>query len=298
MTLARLPRSLLLAAVALGAAVPPALAADKQLEEATAFTGTIIALGSNVPGLIFGAVRGGETALVGFGETRDGSGKVPDEVFGEPWTAPVTDGTGRDRTLLRQAAKLLAEAGWTARDGTLRNAKGESLTLEFLDSDTSFQRVTGPYLENLKRIGVDASVRVVDPSQYQKRVDEFDFDVITRRSSFPPTPDEDIRQAWHSESVDRKGSRNIGGIRDEAVDALILKALGAETRAELTVACRALDRVLRAGRYWIPQWHKASHWIAMWDLYDRPSVKPRYARGIETTWWVNRDKAEKLGKGL
>ncbi|KPL52769.1 hypothetical protein ABB55_11540 [Prosthecomicrobium hirschii] len=225
-------------------------------------------------------------------------GKVPDEVFGEPWTAPVTDGTGRDRTLLRQAAKLLAEAGWTARDGTLRNAKGESLTVEFLDSDTSFQRVTGPYLENLKRIGVDASVRVVDPSQYQKRVDEFDFDVITRRSSFPPTPDEDIRQAWHSESVDRKGSRNIGGIRDEAVDALILKALGAETRAELTVACRALDRVLRAGRYWIPQWHKASHWIAMWDLYDRPSVKPRYARGIETTWWVNRDKAEKLGKGL
>lgn len=224
--------------------------------------------------------------------------QLPEDVFGEPWVPAASDGSGRDRNLLRQASRLLQDAGWTLQGGSLKNAKGETFALEFLDSDTSFQRVTGPFIENLKRIGVDATVRVVDPSQYQKRIDEFDFDVISRRVSFPPTPDEGLRQFWHSETADRRGSRNIAGIKDPVVDALILKALAADDRAELTHACRALDRVLRAGRYWIPQWHKASHWIAMWDVYGRPATKPRYARAIQSTWWVDRDKAAALGKGL
>lgn len=225
-------------------------------------------------------------------------GTVPDEVFGEPWVAPVSDGSGRDRTLLRRASQLLAEAGWTLKDGALRNARGETFTMEFLDSDTSFQRVVGPYIENLKRIGIDATSRIVDPAQYQKREDEFDFDVMSRRRSMAPTPDESIREIWGSEAADRPGSSNLAGIKDPVVDALVAKALAATTRDELRIACRALDRVLRTGRYWVPHWHKASHWIAMWDVYARPAVKPRYARGIQTTWWVDRDKAAGLGKGL
>ncbi|MEJ1156848.1 extracellular solute-binding protein [Prosthecomicrobium sp. N25] len=225
-------------------------------------------------------------------------GKVSDEVFGEAWRAPVSDGSGRDRATLRRASQLLAEAGWTLQNGALRNRRGEALTMEFLDSDTSFQRVVGPFQENLKRIGVDSTSRIVDPSQYQKRIDEFDFDVVSRRTSMAPTPEESMREAWSSATADKPGSANLPGIKDPVVDALVDKALAATTREDLVTICRALDRVLRSGRYWIPHWYKGSHWIAMWDVYARPAVKPRYSRGIQNTWWVDRDKAAALGKGL
>lgn len=222
-------------------------------------------------------------------------GKVPDEVFGEPFVPPVSDGSGQDRRLLRRAAGLLAAAGWEVRDGLLRNEQGTPLRLEFLEDDPGFERVTLPYIKNLKLLGIDARHRTVDSAQYQLRLKDFDFDVTVRRYAMPDTPDESIRTYWSSEEADVTGSNNLSGIKDPVVDALIEAMIGAGSRAEMTTAARALDRVLRAGRYWVPQWYKGTHSIAYWNVYERPAVKPRYTRGIELTWWYSREKAEKIG---
>ena len=225
-------------------------------------------------------------------------GKVPDEVFGEPWLPPVSDGSGRDRKLLRRASELLTAAGWVNKDGRLRNAKGEVLSIEFLDNDALFGRVLGPFMENLKALGIEASNRLVDASQYEKRLREFDFDTVSRRYSLSPTPDEGILAFWGSRSAGQPGSYNLAGIADPAIDALIAKVLSAPSRDEMKAAARALDRLLRAGRYWIPHWYKPSYWMAMWDVYARPAVKPPYARAVEATWWLDADKAKRQDKGL
>lgn len=225
-------------------------------------------------------------------------GHVPDEVFGDVWTAPVSDGSGRDRTLLRRASELLAAAGWRRDGGRLVDAGGRPFEIEFLESDTAMSRVAGPYLRNLQALGIDARERTVDPSQFEKRLRDFDFDVVSRRFSLSPTPDEIVRQFWHSSSADRPGSQNLAGIADPCVDALIEAMLAAETRVALTHAAHALDRVLRAGRWWVPHWMKPSHWIAAWDVFGRPAAKPRYDRAIESSWWIAHDRAEALGKGL
>jgi microcin C transport system substrate-binding protein len=224
-------------------------------------------------------------------------GKVPDEVFGEPFSAPVSNGSGQDRKLLRHAAKLLKEAGWTVDGGQLRNAAGEVLRIQFIDNDGSMERVVQPYIRNLKLLGIDAGFRVVDASQYQSRLNDFDYDLITRRYSMAPTPGEGIKQFWTTESAAVPGSANLSGIADPAIDALTTIVIEAETRAEQITAARALDRLLRAGRYWVPHWYKAEHNLAFWDVFDRPDEKPRYARGVVETWWLDADKAANLGKG-
>jgi microcin C transport system substrate-binding protein len=220
--------------------------------------------------------------------------KVPDEVFGEPWTPPVSDGSGQDRKLLRRAAELLTEAGWTIKDRKRVNAKGEPLKLEFLFFDRSFEPHHATLVKNLAVIGIDGSLRMVDPVQYRKRVEDFDFDITVQRMVFPLTPGDTLRTYFASQGATTKGSFNYAGIADPVVDALVERVIAAESRAALTAACRALDRVLRAGRYWIPHWYKASHWIAYWDIFGRPPTKPRYARGIPETWWYDPAKATKL----
>jgi len=139
-------------------------------------------------------------------------------------------------------------------------------------------------------------MRVVDPVQYRKRIDDFDFDITVDRFSFSSTPGDSLRTYFTSQSAAIKGSQNHAGIAEPAVDALVDIIIGAKTREELTTACKALDRVIRAGRYWIPHWFKASHWIAYWDVFSRPAGKPRYSRGIPETWWYDNDKAAKLGQ--
>jgi len=225
-------------------------------------------------------------------------GRVPDEVFGEAWRPPVTDGTGQDRTPLRRASELLAAAGWTRRDGRLVDGVGRPFEIEFLEADGAFTKVVGGFVKNLQALGILAAERVVDPSQFEKRMLEFDFDVVTRRFSVEATPDETSRRFWHSSSRDAVGSSNLSGIADPVVDALIEAMLAAPSREAQITAARALDRVLRAGRWWVPHWFKPSHWIAAWDVFDRPMVKPRYDRAIESTWWVDETRAKALGKGL
>ncbi len=225
-------------------------------------------------------------------------GKIPDEVFGDAWVAPVSNGSGQDRALLKRASDLLAAAGWTRSGGKLVDKAGRPFELEFLESDASLSRITGPFVKNLEALGIQARERVVDPSQFEKRLRDFDFDVVSRRYSLSPTPDETVRQFWHATSAARPGSQNLAGIADPAVDALIEAMLAAESREAMTHAARALDRVLRAGRWWVPHWFKPSHWIAAWDVFGRPEAKPRYDRAIESSWWVDETKARALGKGL
>ncbi len=130
--------------------------------------------------------------------------------------------------------------------------------------------------------------------QYRARLDDFDFDITTERMSFSATPGDSLRSYFSSQAAALKGSNNLAGIADPVVDALIEAVIAADSRPALVTACRALDRVIRAGHYWIPQWYKATHWIAYWDIFGRPPAQPRYFRGIPDTWWYDAAKAAKL----
>ncbi len=224
-------------------------------------------------------------------------GKVPDEVFGEPFVPPVSDGSGQDRALLREATQRLHAAGYAVKDRKLVDPRGEQVTLEFLIDEPTFEPHHNALVKNLAILGIDASVRRVDAVQYKRRHDDFDFDVIVERFDFGLTPGDSLRPYLSSQAAALPGSYNLAGIADPAIDTLIEKVIAAESRPALVTACRALDRVIRAGRYWIPHWHKASHWVAYWDAFGRPATKPRYDRGVPGTWWYDRDRAAKIERG-
>jgi microcin C transport system substrate-binding protein len=221
-------------------------------------------------------------------------GRVPDEVFGEPFVPPVSDGSGQDRALLRKGIVLLQEAGYVIRDGKRVSPTGERVTIEFLVDDPSFQPHHLPFIKNLATLGIDATLRVVDAVQYRARVDDFDFDMTSLRFAMGSTPGEGIKTLFSSKAAETKGSRNLAGIADPVIDALLEKIIAANSRPELIIACRAFDRVFRAGRYWVSHWYNPFHWVAYWDVFDRPATKPRYGRGAPDTWWYDRDKAAKL----
>lgn len=206
-------------------------------------------------------------------------------VFGPAVTVPNGDGSGQDRNLLRRADALLKEAGCTRGKEGLLLPDGSRFELEFLEFSPALQPHQAGLLKNMKLLGIEARSRIVDAAQYQRRMDEFDFDITTRRYAFAPNPGENLRQIFGSAAASAKGTPNIAGIADPAVDTLIEAALGAQSRAGLVTACRALDRVLRAGRYWIPMWYKGSHWLAYWDRFGRPETKPKYDRGLDTWWY-------------
>jgi microcin C transport system substrate-binding protein len=223
-------------------------------------------------------------------------GRLPGEVFGEPYMPPVSDGSGQDHALLRKAAHLLQEAGCALVNGKRVLPNGQPITIEFLIDEQSFEPHHMPLIRNLGTLGIDATLRIVDPVQYQSRRDGFDFDITIDRFSFSATPGDSLRSYFSSQAAGLKGSNNLAGISDPAVDALIDAIVGANSRPALVTACRALDRVIRSGRYWIPQWYKASHWIAYWDVFGRPPAQPRYFRGIPDTWWYDPQKAAKIGR--
>jgi microcin C transport system substrate-binding protein len=221
-------------------------------------------------------------------------GHLPEEVFGEPYTPPVSDGSGQDRALLRKAAQLLADAGCTIQNGRRALPNGEPFSIEFLIDEPSFEPHHMAFIRNLKTLGIDATLRLVDPVQSRARRDNFDFDITIDRFSFSSTPGDSLRSFFSSQAAALAGSNNLSGISDPTVDALIDIIIAANSRPALVTACRALDRVIRAGRYWVPNWYKASHWIAYWDVFARPPMQPRYFRGIPDTWWYDPDKAAKI----
>jgi microcin C transport system substrate-binding protein len=220
--------------------------------------------------------------------------KVPDEVFGDPFVPPVSDGSGQDRVLLRKASALLQQAGFAIKDGKRVTPQGEPISVEFLLDEPSLQPHHMPFIKNLGTLGIDATLRIVDPVQYRKRVDDFDFDLTVQRFSFSSTPGDSLRSYFSSQAAAMQGSQNLAGISDPGIDALIDKIIGADSRTNLRTACKVLDRMIRSGRYWVPHWYKASHWLAYWDVFGRPATKPRYARGIPETWWYDHDKAAKI----
>ncbi|SDJ05781.1 MULTISPECIES: extracellular solute-binding protein [Bradyrhizobium] len=222
-------------------------------------------------------------------------GQVPDEVFGQPFVPPVSDGSGQDRALLRKAQQLLQEAGLPVKDGKRMLPNGEVFTIEFLLDEVSFQPHHATFIKNLAQLGIDAAIRMIDAVQYRARVESFDFDITTQRLSMSATPGDSLRPYFSSQAASTKGSYNLAGVASPAIDALIEKAIGAETRNDLTNACRALDRVFRAGRYWVPQWFRSSHPIAYWDLFAHPPKPARYAQGTGApdNWWADPAKAAK-----
>ena len=220
--------------------------------------------------------------------------QLPPGVLTDPAVLPPVSGaTQLDRGNMRLAAALLDEAGWeVGADGMRRNAKGEALVIEFLNDSQSFDRVINPYVENLRAIGVDAVHSRVDDAQMTARERSHDFDIITDQLGQDYIPGSGLQQYFGSASID--DAFNSMGLQSPAVDALISKVEAATTRAEMTVAVRALDRVLRAYRFWVPQWFKDVHTVAYFDMYEHPETLPPYSLGELDFWWVNAEKAEKL----
>ncbi|MEM7301276.1 MAG: extracellular solute-binding protein [Pseudomonadota bacterium] len=224
-------------------------------------------------------------------------GKVPENVFGQAIVQPRSNGSGRDRKLLRKAVKLLSDAGWKRQDGKLVSQDGEVLSIEFLIRSPTFERILSKYVESLKAIGAEASIRLVDPSQFQRRLDEFDFDLVGIAFSLLATPTaESLEQFFASKYASVRGSRNLPGIQSPEIDKLIEAVAAADIRTDLETAIRALDRVLRSMHYWIPNWYSANHRVAFWDMFGFKEPKPDYHFPVEQLWWFDETKAKAIGK--
>lgn len=219
--------------------------------------------------------------------------RLPPEVFARAFVVPATDGSGTNRDGLRAALALLREAGWTVRDRRLVNARGQQMRFEILLNSPSFERVALPYRDWLSRLGIEVTVRTVDPAQFQRREDEFDFDMIVEVFGQSQSPGNEQRDFWSCEKATQQGSRNVIGICDPVVDALIERVIAAETPEALEPAVRALDRVLLWGHYVVPQWHSRSFRLAFWDFFGRPERTPRYGVGFNA-WWVDPARAARI----
>ncbi len=212
--------------------------------------------------------------------------------------APVsTEDNPTDRGNLRKASTLLDEAGWVVGDdGMRRNDKGETLKVEFVEDSPAFERVINPYVENLRALGVDAELVLVDPAQMSQRSDppNFDFDIIVGSAiNGGYEPGSELKQAYATVTANNS-TRNRAGLNNPVLDKLTTLVEGAKTREELDITVKALDRVLRAEQFWIPQWYKPTYWVAHYDQFDHPETLPPYALGELDFWWFNAEKAEKL----
>jgi microcin C transport system substrate-binding protein len=224
--------------------------------------------------------------------------QVPAEVFTTAYTNPVGGSPEAVRDNLREALRLLKEAGYEVRDRKLVDIKtGTQFALELLAEDASFERVMLFFKPSLERLGIAVSVRIIDPSQYENRLRGWDFDVVI--SSWPESlsPGNEQREYWGSQAADAAGSRNIIGIKNPAIDKLIERVIFTKDRDDLVAATKALDRVLLWNHYVVPQWNYPKVRTARWDRFGRPSELPKYgASGFPAIWWFDADKAAKIGK--
>ena len=219
---------------------------------------------------------------------------LPQKLFQEEYNPPKTDGSGFMRKELQEATKLLQDAGWELQEGKLINKKsGSKFEFELLLVSPAFERIVLPFKDNLAKLGIDVSVRTIDSAQYQNRLDGFDFDMIVSTFSQSLSPGNEQRNFWGSDAAKTNGSRNIIGISNEVIDSLIEKVISAKDREDLIMTTRALDRVLLWNHYVIPQWHISAYRTLYWDIFDKPSVRPKYSLGTNT-WWVDVDKASTI----
>ncbi|MEM7774781.1 MAG: extracellular solute-binding protein [Pseudomonadota bacterium] len=224
--------------------------------------------------------------------------KVPPEVFTAEYANPSFGSPTDLRQNLRKALQLLQQAGWKRDGRKLVNAQGQTLEVEFLLVSPTFERIVLPYINNLKRLGIDARARVVDSAQYQRRVTNFDFDIVV--GSFPQSlsPGNEQRDFWGTAAADKSGSRNLIGIKNPAIDTIIDRVIFAKDRPDLIAATRALDRVLLWNHYVVPQWHLPAQRLAWWDRYGRPDRLPRLTAAPTQVWWHDAEKAAALDTRL
>jgi microcin C transport system substrate-binding protein len=216
-------------------------------------------------------------------------GKIPEEVFTTEYNPPKTDGSGNWRENQRIATRLLREAGWRVVEQKLVNAQGQQMSFEILLDNPQWERITLPYVENLKRLGIDVRVRTVDTAQYQRRTDDFDFDMILGLVAQSESPGNEQRDYWSSAAAKTNGSRNLPGISDPVIDELIELIIAAPTRDSLVARTRALDRVLLWSHYYVPHFRLYADWVAYWDRFAHPKPDPKVGY-IFSAWWVDPQK--------
>jgi microcin C transport system substrate-binding protein len=214
--------------------------------------------------------------------------QLPPEVFTQPLAPPSTDPPSSLRANMQEAKTLLEQAGWTVKESALVNGRGERFHFEILLADASFERVIAPYVANLKKMGIKVTYRTIDPALYADRVKNFDFDMVVTTYGQSQSPGNEQRDNWTTAAADRKGSKNLGGIKSPAVDGLVDALIYAETQEQLTAACRALDRALWHGYYLVPNWYLANHRLAYAAKLKRPEKLPLYYSYDQwlDTWWM------------
>lgn len=225
-----------------------------------------------------GLPRGKELELLN--EYRE---QLPASVFEVEWRPPTTNGETALRDNLKKARDLLAEAGWTVQDGVLKNTKGDVFVVDVLLVQKGFDRIFAPYAQNLKKLGIEMNYRTVDDSLYKRRLDTFEFDMVVASYPQSVSPGNELMNMFHSQAANMKGSRNLSGISDPVVDALIEKIINVENREELIIAAHALDRVLLHGEYLVPNWYIDKHRIAYRDKFNMPETLPLY---FEPVSWL------------
>ena len=224
---------------------------------------------------------------------------IPPEVFTAEFANPLNDTPQKRRANLRQASKLLTEAGWTVTvDGNksvLKNDKGEPLNIEILLDSPVFERIALPYQQQLELLGIGVSILTIDSTQYERRQQTFDFDIISTNAwQQSLSPGNEQRDMWGSESAKRNGSRNYIGIQNPAIDKLIETVIFAPNRKDLITACKALDRALVWNHYVVPMWYISYDRTARWDRFSRPEKLPDYSSGFPAIWWWDAEKARKV----
>jgi microcin C transport system substrate-binding protein len=220
---------------------------------------------------------------------------VPAVVFTAPYVNPVGGDVEKMRANYREALKLLKEAGWTLKGSRLVNGKsGEPFVIEYLDYSDINQRFVLPYAQSLEKIGIAVDYRTVDSSAYQERVRKFDFDIVMHAWGQSLSPGNEQRNQWGSAAADREGSENLAGIKDKAVDRLIDKVIFAADRETLVGATHALDRVLLANNFVVPQWYSKVDRYVYWDRFGRPAQLPKFDFGFPSLWWFDKAKAERI----
>ncbi|MBZ9659936.1 extracellular solute-binding protein [Mesorhizobium sp. ESP-6-4] len=220
--------------------------------------------------------------------------KLPPELFTQEFKLAVYDSPQAERKHLKRAVDLLAQAGWQIKGGKMINTKsGEPLKFEILGSNDTDQVISSPYIANLRKIGIDATLRIIDQTQYINRINHFDFDMVTTVLQQSESPGNEQREFWSSKAADAPGSRNLMGIKDPVVDALIDRIVFASDRADLVAATHALDRVLLWNFYVLPQYHRSAVWYAYWNKFGMPDKQPSYRGADIDSWWIDtaREKA-------
>lgn len=221
--------------------------------------------------------------------------KLPPELFTQEYKLPVYDKPTSEREHLREAIKLFAEAGWKIDGRRLVSEKtGEQFKVEILGNDPRDEIISLPYINMLKKIGIDASLRIVDTTQYVNRVNNFEYDMITSVLAQSQSPGNEQRDFWSSRAADTPGSRNYAGIKNPVVDALVDKVIFAKDREELVAATHALDRVLLWNFYVVPQYYRSARWIAYWNKFGIPDKQPAYIGADTESWWIDPEKEKAL----